>query len=430
MADISKIKLPNNVAYNLSDSVARHDIAVLQSLNGVMFGFKINKNDTNPNTRVEYLYDAIGMTPAHMDFTNDVFDYGSWGSAWFVRDNRPVALKYDGTVDYELNHDDFTKKLDGTSSDVTSTSYSGNFMSEMPLVYVKRWDDSNYNYVVFSDKKIDENFKAYAHTNTNGIIQPKIYLPMFKGSIVSSKLRSLARQFPTGSTSGSEELTAATACGEGWQTWDWAKHELIADLLTLISKSTDNKTTFGNGDYKSYVADSSKQNGKLPTGGYCSTVGSISTYSAAPHGQFYGTNGNSSHVTVFYIEDFWGNRYDRCQGLHLVNNVYKVKMTPPYNLEAPYYITPSGITPPSSTEGWLKNTATSEYGSFPTAADATETTGYCSYFSKNSSGNRLALIGGNCNNSNNRCGSRCLFVNNEASNRVWSIGSSPCYCTP
>ena len=40
------------------------------------------------------------MTPAYMDFSGGSFNYGSWADIWFIAKNRPVALKYDGTVDY------------------------------------------------------------------------------------------------------------------------------------------------------------------------------------------------------------------------------------------------------------------------------------------------------------------------------------------
>lgn len=32
------------------------------------YGYRIKKNEPAPYERVEYLYDAVGMTPAHMDF--------------------------------------------------------------------------------------------------------------------------------------------------------------------------------------------------------------------------------------------------------------------------------------------------------------------------------------------------------------------------
>ena len=36
--------------------------------NAVRYGIKIDKNNSNPKTRVTYLYDAEGMTPAAMDY--------------------------------------------------------------------------------------------------------------------------------------------------------------------------------------------------------------------------------------------------------------------------------------------------------------------------------------------------------------------------
>lgn len=401
-----------------------HDIAIIKSMIATTFGFRINKNDMNPNTRVEYLYDAVGMHPAYMDFTNDVFSYGDWGNAWFVKDNRPVALKFDGTVDYELDHTDFTKKLDGTASDITDTTYSGNFMSEIPLCYIKRWEDENYNYIAISDKPVDDSYKAYAHTNANGIIKPQIYLPMFKGCVVSNKLRSIAGQFPTGMTTGSQEVSYAEACGSGWQLWDWSKHELIADLLTLISRSTDSKGKFGNGDINSY-RNASPDYGKQPTGGYCSTVGDLSTFVVDSNGQFYGKNDDTHHVTTFYIEDFWGNRFDRCLGLNFDSGVYKVKMIPPYTLNGDStYTTVSSVSVPSN--GWLKNISTGDYGGLPSQTGATETTAYCNYFYKSTSSVRLALFGGLCSLSSH-CGSRCVYLSSASSNSSWDIGGSPCF---
>lgn len=404
-----------------------HDITVIKSMLTTTFGFRINKNDMNPNTRVEYLYDAVGMNPAYMDFTNDVFSYGDWGNAWFVKDNRPVALKFDGTVDYELDHSDFTKKLDGTASNVTDTSYGGNFMSEIPLCYIKRWEDSDYNYIAISDKPADDSYKAYAHTNANGIIKPQIYLPMFKGSVVSNKLRSIARQFPTGNTTGANEVSYAEACGSGWQLWDWSKHELIADLLTLISRSTDSKSKFGRGDINSY-RNVTPDYGKQPTGGYCSTVGNLSTFATDSKGQFYGKNDNTHHVTTFYIEDFWGNRNDRCLGLNKSNGVYKLKMIPPYALYADgTYTTVSSVSVPSA--GWLKNVSTGDYGGLPSQINASETTGYCNYFfTNNYYDDNLAFFGGSCsNNINAMHGYRCIFLTIFSSYTDWSIGGSPCF---
>ena len=401
-----------------------HDIAIIKSMLTTTFGFKINKNDMNPNTRVEYLYDAVGMNPAYMDFTNDVFNYGDWGDAWFIKNNRPVALKFDGTVDYELDHTDFTKKLDGTASDITDTTYGGNFMSEIPLVYIKRWEDTNYNYIAISNKPVDDSYKAYAHTNANGIIKPQIYLPMFKGSVINSKLRSIAGRFPTGDSKGKNEVSFAEACGSGWQLWDWSKHELIADLLTLISRSTDSKTVFGKGDINSY-RNASPDYGKQPTGGYCSTVGDLSTFAVESNGQFYGKNDDTHHVTTFYIEDFWGNRYDRCLGLNLDSGVYKVKMIPPYTLDTDNtYTTVSSVSVPLS--GWLANVSIGDYGGLASQTDASETTGYCNYFYSQELSACLALFGGACRQGY-RAGIYCVYLAEGSSSNYWDFGGSPCF---
>ena len=88
-----------------------------------VYGFHIDGNDSNPSTRVRYLLDAVGMTPAKMNFAAGTFDYGSWADAFFMP--RPCMLKYDGTVDYYLNENDYTKKDDGHAYDIASADNVG-----------------------------------------------------------------------------------------------------------------------------------------------------------------------------------------------------------------------------------------------------------------------------------------------------------------
>ena len=63
------------------------------------YGMKINKNDSNPATRCTYLFDAVGMTPAAMNYSAGRFDFGDWGNVFFVKNNYPAMVKYDGTED-------------------------------------------------------------------------------------------------------------------------------------------------------------------------------------------------------------------------------------------------------------------------------------------------------------------------------------------
>ena len=423
-------KLDNNTRLNKTNILLNtNEIATLREItNCKLYGVRIDKQDTNPDTRVTYMYDAVGMTPAYMDFTVGSFNYGSWADIWFIKNNRPVALKFDGTVDYELSHTDFTKKIDGeTASDVSDSTYDGNFMSEIPLVYVKRWEDTRYNYIVFSETKPNDDYLAQAHTNANGTVNPYIYLPMFKGwKDSNNKLRSLMGTYPTGNTTGANEVTYAENCGNGWQIWDKAKIDLIMDLIVLITKSTNCRGKIGNGDCQTYNASDTTNYGKMKSG--YETDGTTRSANA----QFYGSEGTDStnygkhHMIAFYIEDLWANRWDRCLGFNLVDNVYKVKMVAPYALDTDSsYTALTDINPPSATESWLKNVSSGVYGDVPTEVGASNTTGFANYFYKNASGNRLSLFGGSC--SNGLKVGRYWTLNNTSTNTDWSLGVSPCF---
>ena len=435
--DVAQIGLnKNNILSIQQEQITQNnEIATLREItNCKLYGYRIDKQDTNPDTRVTYLYDAVGMTPAYMDFSGGSFNYGSWADIWFIAKNRPVALKYDGTVDYELSHTDFTKKIDGeTASDVSDSAYGGNFMSEIPLVYVKRWEDTRYNYVVFCETKPNDDYLAQAHTNANGTVNPYIYLPMFKGSIdANNKLRSLMGTIPNGNTTAANEVSYVENCGNGWQLWDKAKIDLIMDLIVLITKSTNCRGKIGNGDCQTYNASDTRKdsknndaNGKMMSG-Y-----EVGDTTRSTNAQFYGAEGTDStnygkhHMIAFYIEDLWANRWDRCLGFNLVDNVYKVKMAPPYALDSDSTYQTLSVTPPNSTEGWLKNVSSGVYGDVPTEVDASNVSGFANYFYKNASGARLSLFGGGANNGLSV--GRYWHLGNGATRSGWFIGGSPCY---
>ena len=389
-----------------------------QSIAHELYGFRIDKNNANSDTRVEYLFDAVGKQPAYMDFNSGTFNYGDWADVWFVKNNRPVALKFDGTVDYELSHTDFTKKIDGTTaSDVEDVNYAGNFMSEIPLVYVNRWEDDNYNYMAFSNVPINDNFKAYAHTNAYGYIQDVIYLPMFKGYKDSNnKLRSLMGTNPTGSTTATNDVTYASNCGEGWQIYDKAKTDLIMDLILLITKSTNCRAKIGNG---------------VCNNGYSMLV---SGYEAdgttrSTNAQFYGYEGTETtdygkhHMIAFYVEDLWSNRCERCLGFNLVDGVYKVKMVAPYSLDSDSSYTTLTVSPPSA--GYIKNISSNNiYGDVPISVGATGTTGFASFFYR-TNGTNIAAISGGCYDGTRN--GRYLYMSRGDTDVSALLGSSPVY---
>ena len=209
-------------------------------------------------------------------------------------------------------------------------------------------------------------------------------------------------------------MNAATALGSRWQIWDHSSVELINDLLTLMSKSIDSQGRFGKGRSSGYDSTDTVTYGKLQTG------------TLIKKGKFHGYSAMTKEVKVFGIEGFWANRWDRLQGMLLVDNVWKIKMTPPYNFTGTDFVTLSNAEVPSG-NGYISKVQTSEYGSIPASIDGGSSTKYFKdYFYKTATDTRVALRGGYCN-SGAYCGFRCVNVHGAASYSSWSIGASPVY---
>lgn len=373
------------------------------------YGIKINKADSNPDTRVTYLYDAVGLEPAKMNYAQDTFDYGGWGDVFFVKENRPVMLNADRTVAYELCHTDFSKKIDGeTASDVTDESTALNAMSEFPQIWLCQYEVGNYEYVIVSNTQIDSSYHADAYTREDGTIANHMYLPLYGGSYDGAKLRSLSGKKLDCNTNAQTEINRAAANGTGWTVIPWCRRNLIECLLMIVSKSENFQAKFGQGVCNTYVEDAAQDYGKVKTG----------TLDAK--GQFYGANDGKHEVKVFYMEKMWGNRWDRIAGYICDKGTIKVKMTPPYNLTGKDYIT---IGAACETNGYQKDTLTTRYGRFVKTVGGGSTTYRCAYYYINLTIVAIALVGGRAND-----GASCgAFVNLSygAGFANWSIGASP-----
>ena len=81
--------------------------------------------------------------------------------------------------------------------------------------------------------------------------------------------------------------------------------------------------------------------------------GHLATGTLTNKGQFFGYKDTTHEVKVFYIEKWWGNRWDRINGLLMVGGEILAKMTPPYNLTGKDF-EKVGITFASSGSGWQK----------------------------------------------------------------------------
>lgn len=360
------------------------DSAYIKVANGHRYGFRIDKNNSDPYTRVSYMYDAVGQSPAHMDYTRGVFDYGSWGNKWFVTGNKPLMLRSDGTVDYYLDPDNYDLKLDGTPSDVSNTAYDGNAMAQFPLYWVKRWEEGNYEYEVVSDVQWDSDYKAYAHTRADGTIAPFFYWSMFGGSGSASKIRSLAGQTLSSGLTVAQMVSACQANSVNWYIHTWSQKEFIRTLLVLMGKSTNLQAVFGNGNIKSSgssIAD-------------CCQTGTLKD-----KGQFFGYNTNNCQVKVFHIEKFWGDQWDKIAGLINNNGNIYVKMTPEgagYRVSDVNGYTNIGVIINGTDKGYISKCKCTEYGIIPVTVSGSDNTYYCDLCSFNNNSGLKFLMFGSC----------------------------------
>ena len=228
--------------------------------------------------------------------TTGAFDFGDWGDVFFVKNNYPAMVRYDGTEDYKLDPNDHTKKADGTTaSDVANTAYGGNAMSvfdgsgDKGKIWLSQFEIGNYEYMIISNVQYDESYNDDAYVREDGSHADKLYYPMFGGSYDGTRIRSLAGQTLMYNTNASTEITRAKANGNGWNIGSWSKRNLLDCMLKIMSKTDNSQTAFGQGQTSGYVNDASQNYGHLATG------------TLTNKGQFFGYKDTTHEVKVFYL---------------------------------------------------------------------------------------------------------------------------------
>ena len=379
--------------------------------NAKRYGYRREKANSDPSARITYLYDAEGMTPISVNLSTGEPDYGSWKP--FVDEIcRPVMLKYDGTVDYELDHDDQTKKIDGTASDISNTSYGGNAMVEFrKYIWVHRSETEQYEEVVFSNVQYDDTYTAYAFTNSSGKVNDAFYWGMFVGTKSNASLRSLVTSPPVSSQTTSGEIALAEANGNGWYIIYKSGWDYICDLLTLLSKTDNAQAAFGSGRTKS------------------SNTSAVNPGSLVSKPAFYGSSNETSDVKTLYIEGLWGNMRERMAGLIMnASSGMLVKMTPPYNTTGDGYTAAPTIT--GSTDSYIVGSHCSDsLGNLPIKLGGSDSTYMCDKVWYSTSSVNYAFIGGSWRFSTG-CGPRSVNLLETHSVTASNSGTRLSYVRP
>jgi len=354
--------------------------AVAKQKDYSLFGFQIDPDESDPSKKIKYIAQNASYDPAFMDYEKDEFNYGDWANAWFIKNIKSVMMKFDGTVAYELNKNDYTKKADGTASDVTNDNYAGNVMVGIPTVWIRHTVLNGKDTFYFSDQKLSDDFHAYAHTAADGSIMSYTYLAAYNGwKDNNGNMRSLSSKTPTTSETFPNQIEQARANNpEGKHMWDidtFVDRNLINLLLLLIGKSTNTQDVFGSGNLNglNYPVEGAGEYGILQTG------------TMDTKGLFYGFHNSNNGVKVFGIENWWGNVSRRAQGLILNSLYYKIKLTygtedgstcEGYNLTGDGYID-ADIKCPNNNGGYIKLMAVKNGILLPFTTGGSASTYYC-----------------------------------------------------
>lgn len=391
----------------------------------VIYGVHINGADSNPKTRVRYLADAVGMTPAAMNFTSGTFDYGSWANAFFMP--KPCMLKTYGQVDYYLNENDLTKKIDGSASDVANVDYDGNAMMEWgngtEIIWWKIAPDKgnpNNASLYVANYQADKDFKNLNFIDINGNEKSHFYTPIYNGSLDSNnKLRSISGQTVIKSKSASQGMTYARANGTGYEIEQYVDRLLINILLIIMGKSTETQDAFGRG----MSEDINSESLFLETG------------TMNDKGLFWGENAGKAGVKVFGMENYYGNQWRRTAGLILANGIVKVKLSPStkdgssatnYNTDGTGYIEIPNSTPTGTSGGYIKDMLYTALGMFPTVITGSSSTYYTDGCWFDITIIAFALFGGTKRYSR-LCGALSMNADNVSTTAWDTVGTSLSY---
>lgn len=384
----------------------------------VIYGWHVDPSISDSFNAVTYLEDAVGLTPASMGA--DTFSYGSWGNAFFMP--KPCMLKSDGTVDYYLFPNDYTKKMDGTPSDVANPDYDGNAMMEWGKIWYKfagtEIDGEGYFYV--SNYKVDNTYHCWCNIDSQNNETDHFYTAIYNGT-GTTKLRSISGVALTnangnGGTTTTQEVARATANNTSsaveWYIENYSDRMLINSLLVLIGKSINTQTTFGRG---------------LDTGGQTAKEAYV-TGTLNDKGLFWGVtaNGNSA-VKVFGMENYWSCVWHRVAGCISVGGSLKVKLTyndadgsqvNSYNENANGYID-NGTNP--NTNDFVEKMRFNSMGYTPMLVSSKQ--GYYGDYFYQNTGTRYLLLGGT-SASGVHAGAFCFYLRTASGYMQWDIAAA------
>ena len=376
-----------------------------------VYGFIEHNDILSPDSRIEY----IGLNKDYIPFSRDretgVMALHSWADFPVIKGNKPYMVRADGTPDYMLSENDYTKKEDKSNSDIANTSYDGGAFSWIPKIYKSEKMAGNDRIVRFSLTPRD-GYEPIGFIDTENNELEGVWIPMFYGSLIGDRMGSISGTQPTYSGSASMykqniDAFSGRACFFGG-----AIVETIIDLLIMFAKTTNLREVYGFGNCAGYSVGT-------PTNG-------VKQNTVIDGGQFYGTDDQKSLNKIFHSIVLGSHQQSmRDPYTSLVNGRYKISKNYSYNENGVGY-TDTGINISKEAIGVYPNKflAVQGFGALPVEPFAgSSVTGGCSGFSANVRETTMGCRFSSCSDGV-KCSVRELSLYSKGSYKHWSIGAS------
>lgn len=372
------------------------------------WAFVQNFADTNPDTTISYPegYENSAFAKMHTNSGTGTVTAGDWGD--FLVDtlkNLPYMVGEDGVADYQLDPNDYTKKLDGTASDYNNLNYNGGAFAWLNKIYMKETYTGDTRLVEFADGAL-EGFTAVGFTDGENELEG-YWIPM--GYMDASGRVLIAGTTPVASKTCDQEWAIIQGKGSRSRFLGGPILNVLRDLEYMLFKSTDIQAHAGHGrcnaGSQAVVANAVVPNGAVPGWYGTSDQKTMNKYF---HSQLLGSY---QQLTRDPYTLLIGGKLYACDDYS-------------YNLSATGK-TDTGITWP--TDNAWQYPSHLQYlgeglGSFPKHENTgSSATGLCDGVYGNASGTRVALRLGVTANALID-GPACVSLNDEASGAYWTCG--------
>lgn len=370
------------------DTLKVYSIKLKVLYSDLTLGFKLDMNNTDPNSGFTYTDDAVDMSPLACASGSGICNYGSWDAEYFsgFLGIRPCIYKNGSVVCY-LDPNNYALDENGTSVTIGS-NMDGDVMIEFKKRWYRYYTDASGN-LCFQVSDIDRSSDGFVTTaflaeDGTGTSVNAFYYGAYEGYVSNGKLRSVSGVTPSANISFNNFKSYASSTGSDYTIESFMKRMYINGLLMLVTKGRDYKQSIGHG-----CINNSNSN-------------PIITGTMNDRGLFYGRNDvDNVGCKVFGIENYWGNLWDWLAGLITVNSsgTVGIKKCSPYSSSNyDVSISMSSFCSGFSTNSWLYPTKQKEVvsgaGILPSVLQGTSTIGWPEGFDVRGGSGFVANCGG------------------------------------